>query len=53
VSAGVGLWLIREQDKYSKTQRRVLYTALILAIALGVIGWLIISLIEPYRDAGP
>jgi hypothetical protein len=50
VSAGVGVWLAEKQDKYSKTERRVLYTALILAVALGVIGWLIISRIEPYHD---
>jgi DivIVA domain-containing protein len=51
VSLGVGLWLDKEKDKYTKTERRVLYTALILAMALGIIGWLIISLIEPYHDA--
>jgi len=29
-----------------------LYTALILAVALGIIGWLILSEIEPYHDGG-
>lgn len=52
VIAGVGVWLAKERDKYSRTERRVLHTAVILAVALGAIGWLIISLIEPYRDAG-
>jgi hypothetical protein len=53
VSAGVYLWLIKGgQDKYSKTERRVLYTALILAMALGIIGYLILSEIEPYRSGG-
>jgi hypothetical protein len=42
----------QEQDKYSKTVRRILYTTLILAVALGVIGWLILSLKEPYQDPG-
>ena len=51
VSAGVILWLVKGgQDKYSKTERGVLYTALGLAMALGVIGWLILSEIEPYRS---
>jgi hypothetical protein len=36
----------------SKTVRRILYTALILAVALGVNGWLILSLKEPYQDPG-
>lgn len=49
---GVLAWLVRKGDKYSKTERRVLYTALILVMALGAIGWGIISLIEPYADAG-
>jgi hypothetical protein len=52
VSVGVALWLAREQDTYSTTERRVLYTALILAAALGAIGWLIVSLKEPYHNAG-
>jgi hypothetical protein len=47
VSAGVGSWLFRNKDKYSETERRVLYTALILAVALGGIGWGILSFIEP------
>lgn len=49
VSAGVGVWLARKWDTYSYTERRVLYTALILAMALAIIGWLSLSLIEPYR----
>jgi hypothetical protein len=49
VSVGVGLWVAKEKDKYSKTERRVLYTALVLAVALAAIGWLIISIIEPYH----
>jgi hypothetical protein len=49
VSAGVGLWLVATgQDKYSKTQRRVLTIALVLAVALGTIGTLILAHIEPY-----
>ena len=52
VSAGVGVWLARKWDTYSYTERRVLYTALILAMALAIIGWLILSLIEPYRNHG-
>ena len=52
VSAGVGLWLLNNQDKYSKTEKRVLFTALLLAMALGAIGWLIISQIEPYHPGG-
>jgi hypothetical protein len=53
VLAGVYLWLARGgQDKYSKTERRVLYTALILAVALAAIGLVIIFLIEPYSNAG-
>jgi hypothetical protein len=46
----VGMWLFSQQAKYGKAERRVLCTALILAVALGAIGWLIISLIEPYQD---
>lgn len=52
VGAGVILWLIKEQDRYSKTEKRVLHTAVILGMALAVIGWLILSLIEPYRNGG-
>jgi hypothetical protein len=48
----VFLWLLREWGRYSYTERRVLYTALILAMALAVIGWLILSLIEPYNTGG-
>jgi hypothetical protein len=49
VSIGAYVWLARgKQDNYSKAERRVLYTALVLAMVLGVIGWGIISLIEPY-----
>ena len=52
LSAGVLLWLAKEQDKYSKTEKRVLYTALLLAFALGIIGYLILSEIEPYHNGG-
>jgi hypothetical protein len=52
VSTGVLLWLAKEQDKYSKTEKRVLYTALILAAALGIIGFLILTQIEPYSNGG-
>ena len=53
VGAGVTHRLTRGQDnKYSKTERRVLYAGLFLAVALGVIGWLILSQIEPYQDGG-
>ena len=52
LSGGVLFWLTKEQDKYSKTEKRLLYTALFLAVALGVIGWLILSEMEPYRAGG-
>jgi len=53
VSSGVLMWLDRwEKDKYSKTETRVLYTALFLALMLAVIGWLILSQIEPYSSGG-
>jgi hypothetical protein len=53
VSIGVFAWLERgEKDKYSKTEKRVLYTALILAVTLASIGWLILSQIEPYSSGG-
>jgi FtsH-binding integral membrane protein len=49
VSIGLLVWLARgKQDKYSKAEKRVLFTALILAMTLGAIGFGIISLIEPY-----
>ena len=51
VGAGFGFWLLKKQvdgqGRYSKTEYWVLYTALILAIVLGAIGWVIISLKEP------
>ena len=52
LSTGVLLWLAKDQDRYSKIEKRVLYIALILAAALGIIGWLILSEIEPYHDGG-
>jgi hypothetical protein len=53
VSMGALAWLRRgEQDKYSKTERRVLYTALILAMTLAAIGFLILTQIEPYSNGG-
>lgn len=50
VGFGVRVWLAKEQDKYSRTERRGLRITLILAMVLGAIGWLIVSLIEPYLD---
>jgi hypothetical protein len=47
VLAGFGLWWAKERDNYSRTERRVLYTALILAVAIATVGLGIISLIEP------
>jgi len=44
--------LAKEHDEYSKTEWRVLVAALFLAMALAVIGWLIISEIEPYSNTG-
>jgi hypothetical protein len=52
VSMGVGLWIASKRDQLSKTEHRVLYAALMLAIALGAIGFLILTLKEPYHDAG-
>jgi hypothetical protein len=37
-------------DRYSRTDRRILYTALVLAVALAIIGAGIVSLIEPYSN---
>ncbi len=52
-SAGVGLWIIAKKgDQLSKTERRVLYAALMLAVALGAIGYLILTLKEPYSNGG-
>lgn len=50
-SLGVGLW-VSKRAQLSKTEHRVLYAALMLVIALGALGYLILSLKEPYRDAG-
>ena len=53
VSIGVLVWLGRGgQDKYNKTEKRVLYTVLILAMTLAAIGWGVVSLIEPYSNTG-
>jgi len=52
VSMGVGLWTASKRDQLSKTEHRVLYAALMLAIALGAIGFLSLALKEPYHDAG-
>jgi len=51
-SMGVFVWVNKEKDKYSKTVRRILSTALLLAVALGAIGYLILTLKEPYSDGG-
>jgi hypothetical protein len=51
-SAGVGLWTASKGDQFSKTERRVLYAALTLAAALGAIGYLILTLKEPYSNNG-
>jgi hypothetical protein len=51
-SAGVGLWIASKGDQFSKTERRVLYAALWLAAALGALGFLILTLKEPYHDGG-
>jgi hypothetical protein len=40
------------QHKYSKTEKRVLHTALILAMTLAAIGFLILTQIEPYSNGG-
>ena len=50
-SFGVGLWASK-RAQLSKTEQRVLYAVLVLAVALGVLGYLILSLKEPYNDGG-
>jgi hypothetical protein len=50
--AGLGLWWAKEGDNYSRTERRVLYTALMLTLALAILGWYILSQIEPYNGGG-
>jgi hypothetical protein len=53
VLAGIGaVGLSQKKGEYSKTERRVLYTAVILAAALGVIGLYIMSHIEPPSFTG-
>ena len=49
---GTVVWVGRNREQYSKTERRVMYWAGVLAFALGAIGLMMIGLIEPYHDAG-
>jgi len=51
-SIGLSIWITFQGDQFSKMERRVLHAALILAAALGLIGFLILTLKEPYHNGG-
>jgi len=49
---GAAIWIGRNRDRYSKAERTLLYTAIILALLISAIGFMILTLKEPYHDGG-